>query len=420
MKLADNKMFVYSIGRIAAIGSRPLSLFLINNYGGVLAAQDLAMTFLISTLSMLGTNPGTFRRFYQLYFDEQHERTFIFSQRSFLYSFVFQVIIGFGFILLMYFFKIRFILLAVSICLYYLSEKIVDEVLRFWLFEKKFSLWGKINFFRSVFQIIGIGIFVLLFGEEVKGNQVVLFLAACNLIFFLPKVHLQIFRIFFTLKLKYVRRIFWKTFSYLYSHRLLWSIGVLGAAIAYIERILALVIKEELLPLFMMISMCFAFISTFVDFFYCSRYRKDFLEGKVTPKIAFANKNLIYSIFGGIAAATIASLFILLFAKGGNEFPLKYVLAIALIQVSLALTAIPYQIIYWRNLLPKMFQIEIAFWTFLAFVGGFFLVLSYHLSFILSLDIILVCITGFIVVRCAAYYYLSIFSLKPIINFNNQ
>src|SRR5688572_5089164 len=60
---------LYSGGRLFAVASRPVCLFLANNYLAVGAAQDLAVAFLASTLALVAVAADSHRRLYLRYFN---------------------------------------------------------------------------------------------------------------------------------------------------------------------------------------------------------------------------------------------------------------------------------------------------------------------------------------------------------------
>src|SRR4051794_31917435 len=62
---------IYTAGRLIAVGSRPLLLFLTNNYLGQHAAEGLGIVFLANALGLAAIAADPHRRFYALYFGQR-------------------------------------------------------------------------------------------------------------------------------------------------------------------------------------------------------------------------------------------------------------------------------------------------------------------------------------------------------------
>jgi hypothetical protein len=69
------------------------------------------------------------------------------------------------------------------------------------------------------------------------------------------------------------------------------------------------------------------------------------------------------SLFGGLAVAVVACVAVLFTARNASEFPLAYVIAIAIVQVTVALALALREIIYWTRELNRILQIEVLFWA---------------------------------------------------------
>lgn len=153
----------------------------------------------------------------------------------------------------------------------------------------------------------------------------------------------------------------------LFENRALWLLALVTSGVGYLDRLVALVMDKTTLPLFMLVVMCFSTVQMAVDFFYVSRYRRDFLEQRISLGKAFTSREFLVSLNGGLALAIVASAAVLSFSRNGQRFPIEFVLIIAVLQVSLAVIAIPQQILYWKNGIGRMLKIDLAFW---ALFGG--------------------------------------------------
>ena len=116
--------------------------------------------------------------------------------------------------------------------------------------------------------------------------------------------------------------------------------------------------------------MAFSSVQMAVDFYYVSRHRRDFLEQRITIINALRSQGFLASFGGGLTVGALAAAAILATSRDGDKFPLEYVMLIAGLQVSIAISTVPQQILYWQHCERKMLGIEIAFWIIiLAGVG---------------------------------------------------
>src|SRR6185437_11628437 len=119
----------YALGRLCAVGTKPLILFVANNYLTPATAQALAVTFLASALALVGAAAGPHRRFYARYFSENTRLngvTFYLYAASVALLMLFGCAIVCGIVL---YFTHSPLMAAIG-CLFFTSEKIADEVLR--------------------------------------------------------------------------------------------------------------------------------------------------------------------------------------------------------------------------------------------------------------------------------------------------
>jgi hypothetical protein len=152
----------------------------------------------------------------------------------------------------------------------------------------------------------------------------------------------------------------------LLEHWAVWAVALLGAAIGYLDRLVMLVVDKATLPLFSLVVMCFSIVQMSVDFFYVSRFRRDFLEQRISVGAAFSATPLLASLTLGTSMAGLICALLLYFSRGGAEFPLGYVFVIALLQIVISCALVPMEILYWTRRLPRILHIELAFWVLFA------------------------------------------------------
>jgi hypothetical protein len=349
---------MYTIGRVFAVATRPLALFFANNYLQSNVAENLAVAFLASAVALAATAADPHRRFYlERFSGEQRPRaiTYYTYVAALALLFVIGAVLVLGLVL-------RFtasLPLAAAAVVYFASDKIADELLRFKLFQKDLPGWGGVMTARSVLQLCALGALVLVAGTQATATGAVCALALGNLLVFVPRIQLpgasglQRAGTILRLSMRGVRL--------LRASIVLWMFSLLSAGIGYIDRLLALVVDKATLPLFMLVVMCYSIVQMAVDFYYLSQHRRDFLEQRITVAAALASRRFVGSLGAGLVVASIAATIVLTLSRNGDEFPLAYILLIATLQCAFAMVVVPQQILYWKDRLRQMLRLDIAF-----------------------------------------------------------
>jgi hypothetical protein len=138
----------YSIGRVCAVITRPFCLYLVNNYLSQKTSEGLAEIFLISALVIGWISADPHRRFYQIYFspDSNDKKSAFYTYLS---SLILLVTVGCTLILIMTVNGSESLLFTISCIVYFVSEKLADEILRFNLFNEDLNKWGRLSFCRA-------------------------------------------------------------------------------------------------------------------------------------------------------------------------------------------------------------------------------------------------------------------------------
>lgn len=354
----------YTVGRIFAVVTRPLCLFAANNYGSASIAQSLAVAFLATSLGMMIAAAGPHRKFYAMHFSPNPVNGVNF------YIYVTSVVIlclGGGLVaaaVTLYF--TASLALALSVAVYFLAEKLGDELLRLRLFERNLPQWGHSNVIRSLLQIGGLGILLLLPRGSLPAWAPVLILAAGGFLTFVPQLPASLWRNRRHFRSAIGAWLLHRAFLSLTANWLLWVVAVLSTGVGYIDRILALALDQATLPLFSLVVMCFSVVQMSVDFYYFSPHRRDFLEQRITFGKALVSRRFLTSLCAGAGVASVLCLLVLYFSHGGSGFPMAYVLVIAALQILCALAAIPREVLFWSSMIGWILWIELAFWAMVA------------------------------------------------------
>jgi hypothetical protein len=389
---------IYTGGRVISIAVRPMSLFIANNEFSPDAAQGLAITFLVSTLVMAVIAADPHRRYYALLFSTERPNS---SLSFYLYvtSIVMLMMIGSLITLVVAGNFTDSIFFAASVTLYFISEKLADEVLRLKLFERDLRRWGYLSNLRGLIQLGGLGGLFFLFGKNLPGIAIVLTFALINLIVFVPQLSVYFLKSLTQLQIKTVYWLIPRAIRLLISNRILWFIALMGSSVGYLDRIASLVLDKSILPIFALVVMCFSIVQMAVDFYYISPRRRDFLDQDIRLINAMKSREFLVTVTCGFTGALIATGCVLYFSNNGHSFPLVYVAAISVLQTSLAIGLLPTQILYWRLSYRKIFHVEVVFWIFL----GFSLLIGHYLG--LTLRGFLTLLSLVIIMRLFALMY---------------
>jgi hypothetical protein len=355
----------YTVGRISAVASRPLCLFLANNFLPAGTATSLAVTFLASSLALVFIAADTHRRYYVREFEvEKRSNSLVFY--VYIVSVVLLTALGALFVFGLVYYFTRSLSVAFVACAYFGTEKLADESLRHKLFERAFAEWGDAATARGLLQVAGIVAALALGGFAASPTVLLSVLALGAFLVFGSGAPLRIARRFVSARPGTVLGLARRAVSAMKDAWILWVIALLGASMGYVDRIIALLVVTELLPLFMLVVMAFSVLQMSVDFYYISGHRTDFLQGRISTTSVFTNGTFLKSLVGGLVVASVGCVAVLALAKNGSAFPIAYVIAIALLQITAALAAAPFQILYWRGELKRILLTELGFWSLLA------------------------------------------------------
>lgn len=378
----------YAAGRLCIVATRPICLFAANNILIAAQAQALAVVLLASALAMVGVAAGAERRFYSRYFAADRSDLSL-AFHVYASSNILLAALGCVTVLGIVLYFTGSIALAVVGMAYFISERLADEMLRLRLFERDFALWGRLSIVRGMLQLGPLALAFVVLGAGMPAWLAALILSLGTFAVFLPRVPGGLWRT--------LRPAGWKTASWLarkaagalWKTWFLWAIALLGAAVGYLDRIIALVLDKPILPLFMLVVTCFSVVPMAVDFFYVSRHRREFLDQHVSIRGALLDRTFIASLGTGVLTASAACVAVLAFARNAQDFPLAYVLIIAGLQTTMAATSVPREILYWSQMLKRILRIELMFWSL--FVVSAVIAWKIELATVTILALALIC-----------------------------
>lgn len=394
--MRDHTLVIYTAGQVSAIASRPLVLFLANNYLSKNAADGLAVVFLASTLGLAAIAADPHQRFYPRYFGTMGP---VNGLPLFLYlgTLVLTVGVGFGLVLAIGIGLATPLLVALSGGVYFLSEKLADEVLRFRLFEDRLGAWGWSTLWRAALQLAGVVCLVLLLAEATPAWLLVMAFAVGNLIVFLPQIPQGVRRLFAPSRIFALLWLVKRGWRWLSGNWTLWVLALLTSGVAYLDRCVAVFVDRAMFPLFTLVAMCLSLVPTMVGAYYLNRNRRALLERRLTATGVLASRQFLGLLASGLLLGGIASVAVLTFSRDGERFPVIYVLVIAVMQVLVSTIAVLREIPYWQGAIVPMIRVE----------GLFYLLVAFSLSMgwwaRLSAVWIFTVVVGCVMVRLAMY-----------------
>jgi hypothetical protein len=378
--------YQYILGRIFSVLFKPILLYyLTNNYYNNFGIE-IGLCFLITPLSFIFTSFDTHRNYYHAFILRKKYLSGKFFQ-IYLISITFLTFIAIIFAFIFLFIKNDHnIIFILSVLFYILTEKLIDEFIRFKLFEKDFKTWGRINIQRICLSSL-ILLFCLFFDLIKNSYIIILIISICNLI--------VIFR--YLLKLKvYIKKTIKGNINFLLITSLkslkfnisIWISSSLSVSIIYTDRIFAYIINQNILPSITIASTCFSLIQMGIEFFYISNYRREFLEKKMKISSVLSNTKFLLLIFSLIFVSVICYIMIYNYSSQSIRLNFEIILSIILINIFLAINSISYQILYWENKFSHLIKVDVLFWFLLLFIMFIYFVLNLKVeSFYILLSI---------------------------------
>ena len=369
MRAGVSRRMTYTAGRGAAVLTRPACLFLANNYLAATVAQQLSVALIGSSLAMIAIAADSHRVFYLGHYAEQRRSNglvfWVYAASLLLLTAVGVCIVS-GIAAR----STGSVVLVAAAVTYFSSEKLADEMLRARLFEADFNGWGRSILVRSALQIVAILATIAGMKLRASGSAIVLALAAANFLVFVPQLPKSALRLVSWRGARVLRWLVPRAVRLIAVNWFLWVIAVLGAGIGYLDRIVALSVEPAILPVFVLVVMCFSIVQMAVDFYYVSIHRREFLQQRVPIRAALTSAAFLRSLALGLVVAFAAAIAVLTFSRGGRAFPTAYIFMIAVLQASFAAATIPQQILYWHHEFGRILRIEVSFWLGLAVVAA--------------------------------------------------
>lgn len=387
---------IYVIGRILSVLLRPLCLYLCSSLSSQINTLELAHLFLSTSFAILMVSVDSHREYYISYFRDKSSNIFQFLK--YIGSLI--PIIFFGIIIsasLCYFLSQNF-LLALAGSLFFVSEKLFDELQRFFLFKELFYRWGINSIYRFLTLIITISIFILFQNENLSISQTIFITSLANLIFFAKLTPYILWTIFTNINL--IKIFIKKSLFLIWQQKYLWMMQINAVILNYTDRMIISIFDRLQLPIFMMTVMSFSVTQMLVDSFYISTNRESFLVNSSNARKMITTRSFVFLIMFGILIGAGICIIIYLSNKTKYNFSFSYYIYIMFVQIIISFNMIPQQILYWQKKEIAMFKIDLL----CSFVIYCVIFLAVILKF--NIDILLLTIAISYLIRCFYYFIL--------------
>lgn len=279
----------------------------------------------------------------------------------------------------------------------FVGEKAADEILRFRLFERDMRRWSTYVIGRAALQLAGLVACLAIPDRGLAFRVYAVFFSLSWTIAFFGPVR-SVAGIVGRHRAVFAGGKFWRQArrNFAASAALMLASFMMSAPI-YFDKIITLLVDKASLPLFLIASMSFSIVGNFVDFFFVSRIRVELLRNDVPVAKMILDAWLWSCVAVGIAAGCCIMVAEKLLLGRIYDFDFAILALIATINASVALTAIPEQVVYWRDGPRGIFTVE------LPFLAGTALAFFLRLGHAWSLTSALCVVAAALVVRLGLY-----------------
>ncbi|MDC0276879.1 hypothetical protein OAK90_00300 [bacterium] len=345
---------LYIVGRISALGSRPLLILLLKHFSGNTAAVSIATVFIVLALSLAISGFDSHRNFYKAYFAKKRKRGIKKLYANFISSVVFQILILILPIVGFFIFTQKGILIGLAAALYFASERLADESQRFLIFKTSRSEWGLRIFVKFLIQTVG----VLLVCSSLTSTDSVFLgsLAALtlgNMVGYIKCVNVRYFPCRLKDILEGCRQ------SMVQANY--WVLSMLTTSITYLDRIVVMILNQADVAVFTLVVSSLSLTQNFVEYFYLSFHRASMLQGKLSFGGIFMQGKIYFVIGSGLLVGVVLCV-IMVKIYDAQHFNLGLILPMVVIsQVAIAATLLAREIAYWALPPRHMIIIESSF-----------------------------------------------------------
>lgn len=370
-----SREYIYFIvARIVGLSVKPIFLLYLMNYNTAANMTMLALIYLLFAGVFIICNIPVHFEYYKLYFENKkpflHLRTVFYK---YLENLSIHIIIVLPFILIVINGLMHNLYISILLMIYFIFEKVFDEIQRFLQFKKNFISWSNIFLFKTLLPVL-----VTIINIEtvniypIEGyiliNIIVIFFIGVKKIpkFVLMKFYGNIYNLnyqkvklyIFDLKNKYILKYFF---------------GILSANVLNVDKWLATILyTKAILTELTLISQFGNAISTGMDYITITNRRSDLVK----------SDNNIYSLLYGIKIPLLSLLFFVIvlailyfmesLTSGIKELNFISIIFILLSYTVYSISAPLSEFLFW-NISPKVLLFIDLLFLLISIVFGIFL-----------------------------------------------
>lgn len=339
------KLLPYLISRCLTVVYKPLILYIFSAIS-IDLSNLVGLVFLNTTISMLSIQSETHRYFYKIHFNQNNA---IPTQKSYTqYIGLITLMLSIGIIIsaVLAFYKEVNLFFIVSCVLYFIVEKVFDEVLRYDLFAKNFKQWSTLSVYRFVIFIISI-VPVLIMTSTT--SLIICFgINFLGCIVFLHTIHRGFKEVIGFVCQYYLRliRIGLKSINLVW---VFWLLSISSSVFNNYDRLFIYFFSKNEIAYLLIIFMIFSVIQLTVELFFTSLSRNEILNGKFDNMQFLFKRRFLMIVLAGTALSFVVYF---LFNKYNDVYNVnadyRVGLSAALSQILLAIIAILREINLWK------------------------------------------------------------------------
>ena len=299
-------------------------------------------------------------------------------------------------LLLSFFYKASFQTFIASF-LFFFVEKLHDEIQRYLLLKKNFSIWGKLNILKSLIFLLSLCLnyYFLRNFENYFLFTILNFVGYVLIIFFYLKIRIN-YEEFLLFKKNF--NIF-KIFKNIFDLRVLFLITSISHLALYSERVYISYFNKDILDQITFVAMICSIMPTFLSIFFIQRRVKEFASNEITIKDMFINKFFHMSFFSSILIVWSALLVFHHYQIVNLDY--KLIIIIFMIHFIYSLDMTMTELIFWKN------NYKIILYNELFYIFGFINIFLFKSYYSLSISSGLLLILFLMTFKMIVYIRLS-------------
>lgn len=359
--IEKNKLIFY-FSRITGLVTKAFFIIFLDKYNFD-SVIDITLYYVSLQSLMIIYNNHSYFNFYKTFFNENFNTFQFITFRDYIRATAKHLVVFYSLTVLFAFIISQSIFLTLIFSVLIIIEKIFDELLRFYLFDKQFKMWSIIYLTKLVLPIL-LFIPLLFFLDNSFYFFLLLFIIyIVSLFFFIEKRILKIiFKILSRINFSAIKS-YLKIYKINYFSKQLYSI--LSGNVIQIDKILlAIIASKSLLPSYYIMSQISNFTNIYTDLFYIAPRRASFIKKAKHIKKIIEPKSFFLSVSTGsfISLSAFISIYYLnIYENFDSTNAIIYLISIIVFCLVKPLG----QYLFWNSPIEKQIKIELIYYFFI-------------------------------------------------------